>query len=155
MKVKSTLMAGVSAATVALSAQAVFAGGHGEITVAYFLEWPMPFEYAKQLGTYDEELGVKVNWVSFESGVKMSAAMASGDVHLSVSRCRLSSLQRRQVKIFKSLMLRSVTRTMITALCAANLRSTKTAPRNWQVKKFVPLGTAALRFPETNVAFWC
>ena len=48
MKVKSTLMAGVSAATVALSAQAVFAGGHGEITVAYFLEWPMPFEYAKQ-----------------------------------------------------------------------------------------------------------
>lgn len=58
----------------------------GEITVAYFLEWPMPFEYAKQKGTYDEALGVKVNWVSFESGVKMSAAMASGDVHLSVSQ---------------------------------------------------------------------
>ncbi len=57
-----------------------------EITVAYFLEWPMPFEYAKQMGTYDKELGVKVNWVSFESGVKMSAAMASGDVHLSVSQ---------------------------------------------------------------------
>ncbi|MDQ2090065.1 ABC transporter substrate-binding protein [Marimonas arenosa] len=57
-----------------------------EITVAYFLEWPMPFEYAKQKGTYDEELGVKVNWVSFESGVKMSAAMASGDVQLSVSQ---------------------------------------------------------------------
>jgi len=86
MNLKSKLMAGVSAATVALSAQAVLAGGHGEITVAYFLEWPMPFEYAKQLGTYDEELGVKVNWVSFESGVKMSAAMASGDVHLSVSQ---------------------------------------------------------------------
>ena len=62
------------------------AGGHGEITVAYFLEWPMPFEYAKQMGTYDEELGVKINWVSFESGVKMSAAMASGDVQLSVSQ---------------------------------------------------------------------
>jgi len=57
-----------------------------EITVAYFLEWPMPFEYAKQMGTYDKELGVKVNWVSFESGVKMSAAMASGDVHMSVSQ---------------------------------------------------------------------
>ncbi len=57
-----------------------------EITVAYFLEWPMPFEYAKQKGTYDEALGVKVNWVSFESGVKMSAAMASGDVQLSVSQ---------------------------------------------------------------------
>ena len=46
----------------------------------------MPFEYAKQMGAYDEELGVKVNWVSFESGVKMSAAMASGDVQLSVSQ---------------------------------------------------------------------
>ncbi|WP_199223249.1 ABC transporter substrate-binding protein [Oricola cellulosilytica] len=57
-----------------------------EITVAYFLEWPMPFEYAKQKGTYEEELGVDINWVSFESGVKMSAAMASGDVNLSVSQ---------------------------------------------------------------------
>lgn len=57
-----------------------------EITVAYFLEWPMPFEYAKQMGTYEETLGVDINWVSFESGVKMSAAMASGDVHLSVSQ---------------------------------------------------------------------
>lgn len=56
------------------------------ITVAYFLEWPMPFEYAKQMGTYEEELGVDINWVSFESGVKMSAAMASGDVQLSVSQ---------------------------------------------------------------------
>jgi len=46
----------------------------------------MPFEYSKQMGTYDEELGVKINWVSFESGVKMSAAMASGDVQLSVSQ---------------------------------------------------------------------
>jgi taurine transport system substrate-binding protein len=56
------------------------------ITVAYFLEWPMPFEYAKQKGTYEKELGVDINWVSFESGVKMSAAMASGDVHLSLSQ---------------------------------------------------------------------
>ena len=86
MTVKSKLVAGVCAATIAMGAQASFAGGHGEITVAYFLEWPMPFEYAKQMGTYDEELGVKVNWVSFESGVKMSAAMASGDVQLSVSQ---------------------------------------------------------------------
>ena len=29
-------------------------------------------------------MGVKVNWVSFEAGMKMSAAMASGDVQLSV-----------------------------------------------------------------------
>ncbi|TNF19845.1 MAG: taurine ABC transporter substrate-binding protein [Rhodobacteraceae bacterium] len=57
-----------------------------DLTVAYFLEWPMPFQYAKAMGTYEEELGVDINWVSFESGVKMSAAMASGDVQLSVSQ---------------------------------------------------------------------
>ena len=62
------------------------AAGHGEITVAYFLEWPMPFQYAKVTGAYDEALGVKVNWVSFDAGTAMSAAMASGDVQLSVSQ---------------------------------------------------------------------
>ena len=76
-------MAALAAGTAMLTASHASAE---EITVAYFLEWPMPFEYAKQMGTYDEALGVKVNWVSFESGVKMSAAMASGDVNLSVSQ---------------------------------------------------------------------
>ncbi|MFC3613712.1 ABC transporter substrate-binding protein [Lutimaribacter marinistellae] len=57
-----------------------------EITVGYFLEWPMPFQYAKVNGTYDEEMGVTVNWVSFDTGTAMSAAMASGDVQLSVSQ---------------------------------------------------------------------
>jgi taurine transport system substrate-binding protein len=57
-----------------------------EITVAYFLEWPMPFLAAKAEGTYEKELGMKVNWRSFETGTAMSAAMASGDVHISVSQ---------------------------------------------------------------------
>jgi len=57
-----------------------------EITVAYFLEWPMPFQYAKVKGMYDDALGVKVNWVSFDTGTAMSAAMAAGDVHISVSQ---------------------------------------------------------------------
>lgn len=35
---------------------------------------------------YDEALGVKINWVSFDTGTAMSAAMASGDVQLSVSQ---------------------------------------------------------------------
>ena len=61
-------------------------GGHGEITVGYFLEWPMPFQAAKVAGTYDEAMGVKVNWVSFDTGTAMSAAMASGDVQISVSQ---------------------------------------------------------------------
>jgi taurine transport system substrate-binding protein len=76
-------------ALAALASSTVFFGAAAQaqdLTVAYFLEWPMPFEYAKQMGTYEETLGVDINWVSFESGVAMSAAMASGDVHLSVSQ---------------------------------------------------------------------
>jgi taurine transport system substrate-binding protein len=57
-----------------------------EITVAYFLEWPMPFQFAKANGTYDSEMGVKVNWRAFDTGTAMSAAMASGDVHIAVSQ---------------------------------------------------------------------
>ncbi|MFY1708051.1 ABC transporter substrate-binding protein [Tritonibacter scottomollicae] len=57
-----------------------------EITVAYFLEWPMPFQYGKAMGLYEEELGVDINWVSFDTGTAMSAAMASGDVQIAVSQ---------------------------------------------------------------------
>lgn len=81
MKFKTKMMSAAAGVAMLAGAQA-----SAQITVAYFLEWPMPFEYAKQKGTYDEALGVKVNWVSFDSGVKMSAAMASGDVNLSVSQ---------------------------------------------------------------------
>ncbi len=69
---------------------AMLAGGQAmaadEITVAYFLEWPMPFQFAKVNGTYEEEMGVAINWVSFDTGTAMSAAMASGDVQISVSQ---------------------------------------------------------------------
>ena len=77
-----TLAAGVSILTMGT----VNARAMDEITVAYFLEWPMPFEYGKVMGIYDKELGVKVNWRSFDAGTAMSAAMASGDVQISVSQ---------------------------------------------------------------------
>jgi len=73
-------VAGLAMAVVATAATAQ------EITVAYFTEWPMPFQYAKQMGTFDEALGVKVNWRAFDTGTAMSAAMASGDVHIAVSQ---------------------------------------------------------------------
>jgi len=57
-----------------------------ELNVAYFEEWPMPFEYAKQIGAYDEALGMTVNWCAFGTGTAMSAAMASGDIDISVSQ---------------------------------------------------------------------
>lgn len=75
------LAAGAAMALVAQAASAL-----DEITVAYFLEWPMPFQHAKVEGAYDEALGLEVNWVSFESGTAMSAAMASGDVQMAVSQ---------------------------------------------------------------------
>ena len=83
---KKTTTSFVAAAVMAMTGQAAFADGHGEITVAYFLEWPMPMMAAKASGAYDEALGVKVNWVSFETGTAMSAAMASGDVQIAVSQ---------------------------------------------------------------------
>ena len=83
---KKTVSAFVAGAVMSIAATSAFADGHGEITVGYFLEWPMPFQFAKVNGTYDEALGKKVNWVSFDSGVAMSAAMASGDVQISVSQ---------------------------------------------------------------------
>jgi len=57
-----------------------------ELVVAFFPEWPMPFQYAQANKIYDKELGVTVKWVSFDAGTAMSAAMASGDVHIAVSQ---------------------------------------------------------------------
>ncbi len=83
-KTIATLLAGTA---FALSAQAATAEAHlDEITVAYFLEWPMPMLAAKAAGAYDEALGLTVNWVSFDTGTAMSAAIASGDVQIAVSQ---------------------------------------------------------------------
>ncbi|MGJ8546366.1 MAG: taurine ABC transporter substrate-binding protein [Sulfitobacter sp.] len=84
MTLKSKLLGAVASVAMLSGAQAAFA--EGELTVGYFLEWPMPFQFAKANGTYDEALGKTVNWVSFDSGTAMSAAMASGDVQISVSQ---------------------------------------------------------------------
>lgn len=83
MKTRTSLMGAVAGFAMLAGSTAMAAE---EITVAYFLEWPMPFQYAKAMGKYEEAMGVKINWVSFDTGTAMSAAMASGDVHLSVSQ---------------------------------------------------------------------
>lgn len=79
-KIALALMAGILLAFGAAKASAQ------KLTVAYFLEWPMPFQYAKQMGMYEEALGVDIDWISFDTGTAMSAAMASGDVDISVSQ---------------------------------------------------------------------
>ena len=83
MTITRTFAGGMTALALIAGAQAASAQ---EITVAYFLEWPMPFQYAKATGLYEEEMGVTINWRSFDAGTAMSAAMASGDVHISVSQ---------------------------------------------------------------------
>jgi taurine transport system substrate-binding protein len=80
MKTFAKLM---SACAVIMAAQSATAQ---ELTVGYFLEWPMPFLAAKADGTYDEALGMPVKWVAFETGTAMSAAMASGDVQIALSQ---------------------------------------------------------------------
>ena len=79
----SSLLAGAIA--IAAGSQTVLAADD-EITVGYFLEWPMPMLAAKASGAYEEALGKDINWVSFDTGTAMSAAMASGDVQISVSQ---------------------------------------------------------------------
>jgi len=72
----------------ALVAAACGGGGSDldQLNVAYFLEWPTPNQFEQDNGTYAEELGIPVNWVPFNTGVEMSAAMASGDIDISFSQ---------------------------------------------------------------------
>ncbi|RDC71033.1 taurine ABC transporter substrate-binding protein [Rhodovulum sp. 12E13] len=83
MTLKARIL-GTVAGAAALAASTVQA--QDGITVAYFLEWPMPFQYAKAEGMYEEAMGIPINWVSFDTGTAMSAAMASGDVQMAVSQ---------------------------------------------------------------------
>ncbi len=57
-----------------------------EITVAYFPEWTLPFEFAKVSGEYEKELGVKINWRAFDTGTAIAAAISSGDVQLAIGQ---------------------------------------------------------------------
>ena len=84
MKTLKTMVAALAASTAVLAAT-MPANALDELTVAYFLEWPTPNQYAQSNGIYEKELGVKVNWVSFDTGTAMSAAMASGDVDIAFS----------------------------------------------------------------------
>lgn len=84
MKIKTTVFAALMAATAftgAAKAQEV-----EELVVAFFPDWPTPNQYAQANDIYDEEVGIPVKWVSFDTGTAMSAAMASGDVHIAFSQ---------------------------------------------------------------------
>ena len=56
-----------------------------ELNVAYFLEWPSANQVAQLEKTYDERMGVKVNWKSFDNGNQMVQAIVSGDIDIAYS----------------------------------------------------------------------
>ena len=68
------------------AAAAVEAGRLTELNVAYFSEWPTANQVAQAEKTYDEALGLTVNWIPLESGNEMAEAMESGDVDISYSQ---------------------------------------------------------------------
>ncbi|MFK7902235.1 MAG: ABC transporter substrate-binding protein [Nitratireductor sp.] len=87
MKFTSKLLGSVAALAMLSTASVAQAGSHiKELTVAYFLEWPTPNQFAQANKVYSKALGIPVKWVSFDAGTAMSAAMASGDVHISFSQ---------------------------------------------------------------------
>ena len=57
-----------------------------EVNVAFFLEWATPNQIAKVEKTYDDAMGVDVNWTDFATGVGMSEAMLAGDIDISYSQ---------------------------------------------------------------------
>ena len=57
-----------------------------ELNVAYFLEWPTANQVAQAEQTYDEVLGLTVNWIPFASGGDMAQAMEAGDIDISYSQ---------------------------------------------------------------------
>ena len=83
---RKSLIVGLLGSMTLLAMAPQRAAAADDITVAYFLEWPMPFQYAKVEGIYEKELGVGIKWVAFDTGTAMSAAMASGDVQIAVSQ---------------------------------------------------------------------
>ena len=57
-----------------------------QITIAYFQQWPTPSQFAQAKLTFDYALDLKLNWVAFDNGDDMNAAMASGAVQIAYSQ---------------------------------------------------------------------
>jgi len=57
-----------------------------EVNVAFFLEWATPNQIPKVMKTYDDEMGVPVNWTNFDAGTQMTEAMLAGDIDISYSQ---------------------------------------------------------------------
>lgn len=84
MNFRKSVIQAVTAA--ALTVAGTSAQAADEVNVAYFLEWATPNQVAKVLKTYDDEMGVPVNWTNFDAGTQMTEAMLAGDIDISFSQ---------------------------------------------------------------------
>jgi len=75
-----------TAAPATTAAPAAPAESLSELNVAYFLEWPTANQVAQVEETYDDALGMTVNWLPFGSGGDMALAMESGDIDIAYSQ---------------------------------------------------------------------
>ncbi|MEE2805351.1 MAG: ABC transporter substrate-binding protein [Pseudomonadota bacterium] len=81
--IKFPLRAGALAIALALPTTAFSVD---QVNVAFFLEWATPNQIAKVEKTYDDAMGVKVNWTNFANGGAMTEAMLAGDIDISYSQ---------------------------------------------------------------------
>jgi len=84
MKITNRLVGAAALAVASVIAGA--AAAQDKVTVAYFLEWPTANQVAQVDKTYDEALGVEVEWRAFGNGNEMTQAMVSGDVDIAYSQ---------------------------------------------------------------------
>jgi taurine transport system substrate-binding protein len=84
MNFRKSVIKAVTAAALTVAGTTVQAAD--EVNVAYFLEWATPNQVAKVLKTYDDEMGVPVNWTNFDAGTQMTEAMLAGDIDISFSQ---------------------------------------------------------------------
>ena len=76
----------ITSAALALVIGITTASAIDKVTVAYFLEWPTANQVAQLEKTYDEEMGVELEWRAFGNGNEMTQAMVSGDVQIAYSQ---------------------------------------------------------------------
>lgn len=83
---KACLIATIAAVSFTTTVLPASSASAEELTVAYFMEWPTPNQFAQTKKIYEDELGVDIKWIAMDAGTAMSAAMASGDVQISFSQ---------------------------------------------------------------------
>lgn len=85
MNFKKSAVNTLAAAALATVGSTAYAAAD-EVNVAFFLEWATPNMVDKVQKTYEDAMGVPVNWTNFDAGTQMTEAMLAGDIDISYSQ---------------------------------------------------------------------